>query len=199
MKKTLLCSALLAALMCVSGGAQAALVSQGNGVVLDNVNNLLWYADGGQRNFASATSWAAGLTTGGLLAGSWGLSNDIQFSQLAAAAGYVASDNQTKQYAAGYLNYLGINGQTFGFWSTATRYGLQGTNNSGIYPYGESTIFEVSIGQGGTYVDNSNVYSLAVAQYSAPSAVPIPAAAWLMASGLGALGVSARKRKARQA
>ena len=31
----------------------------------------------------------------------------------------------------------------------------------------------------------------------APSAVPVPAAAWLMASGLGALGVAARKRRAK--
>lgn len=51
------------------------------------------------------------------------------------------------------------------------------------------------------YNPNAEIGSLAVAQYSAsaPSAVPIPAAAWLMASGLGALGVAARKRKAQQA
>jgi hypothetical protein len=42
---------------------------------------------------------------------------------------------------------------------------------------------------------------IAVTTYSAPapSAVPIPAAAWLMASGLGALGVAARKRRAKAA
>ncbi len=201
MKKTLLCSALLAALMSVAGGAQAALVSQGTGLVYDNVNNLLWFTDGTNRDFDSATSWAAGLTTGGLSAGSWGLSNNIKFSQLAAAAGYVAGDSSTQQAAATNLDNLGINGQMFGFWSTETGYGLQGNNNSGVYPYYDGfTMYVISIGQSFSWA-GASLGSLAVASYTAPapSAVPIPAAAWLMASGLGAFGAAARKRKAQQA
>jgi len=48
---------------------------------------------------------------------------------------------------------------------------------------------------------DTGVGSLAVAAYTAPapSAVPIPAAAWLMASGLGVFGAAARKRKAQAA
>jgi len=38
-----------------------------------------------------------------------------------------------------------------------------------------------------------------VANVAGPSAVPIPAAAWLMASGLGVFGAAARKRKAQAA
>ena len=188
--------------MSVSGGAQAALVSQGTGLVYDNVNNLLWYTDGVNRDFNSATSWAGGLTTEGLSAGSWGLSNNIQFGLLAAAAGYVAGDYSTQQTAATNLDNLGINGQMFGFWSTETgEEGLRGVNNSGFYPYyGGSFSYEISIGQSFSWAGDTKG-SLAVASYTAPaqSAVPIPAAAWLMASGLGALGVAARKRKAQQA
>jgi hypothetical protein len=43
----------------------------------------------------------------------------------------------------------------------------------------------------------SGAYALAVrnGDVLAPSAVPIPAAAWLMVSGIGALGAAARRRK----
>ncbi len=209
MKKTLLCSALLAALMSVAGGAQAALVSQGTGLVYDNVNNLLWFTDSTDRSFAGATSWAAGLTTGSLSAGSWSLSSFSQFGLLTAAAGYVAGDYSTQQTAATNLDNLGINGRMFGFWSTDTMNGWadgQGTVNSGVYydeSYGETTYQIMTSGSFRNRDPNVSPPkgSLAVASYTAPapSAVPIPAAAWLMASGLGALGVAARKRKAQQA
>ena len=182
MKKTLLCSTLLAALMSVSGGAQAALVSQGGGVVLDNVNNLLWFTDSTNRNWANATSWAAGLTTGSLSAGSWSLGTGAQYDLLAAAAGSVSNMN------------------TLGF--TAQSYFLSTTSSS---PWGSGPNIGSNNNTDGLrtyYVDYNpaaTIGSLAVTQYSAPSAVPIPAAAWLMASGLGVFGAAARKRRAKAA
>ncbi len=79
MKKTLLCSALLAALMCVSGGAQASLVGRdinGNAVaggdassvfLYDTMLNVTWLRDAnanGSMNWTQANTWAANLVVG---------------------------------------------------------------------------------------------------------------------------------------
>ena len=70
----------------------------------------------------------------------------------------------------------------------------------------QAWFFNTGPGSQGLYDTTGSLYALAVrpgdvlvTSSGTPSAVPIPAAAWLMASGLGALGVAARKRRAKAA
>ena len=180
MKITLLRAAALAALLPLACGANAALVSQGGYVVLDNVNNLLWFSDRPPitRLWADDVTWAAALTVGSLPAGSWSLASEAQWNLLAAAAGGSA---QT-------LFDLGISGQYF----------LSNRSGSDALVVISSTA--LAAGNQIQTVGYRNITydygSLAVAAYPSPAAVPVPAAAWLMLSGLGALGAAAKRRKA---
>ncbi len=173
----------------LSAGAQASLISKGNGVVLDDVNNLLWFTDNQNRDWNGATAWSAGLT-----AGSWGLASREQFNLLADAAG---SSNSEKNAT---LNTLDI---------ASNYFFLKDTRLSEVYDYdtfeitGYETWAYLGVNQNyftGYRYDSEPTYnssgSLAVAQYSA---VPIPAAAWLMASGLGLFGAAAHKRRVQAA
>ena len=180
MKKTILRLAALAALLPLACGAKAALVSQGGYVVLDNVNNLLWFSDRPPitRLWADDVTWAAALTVGSLPAGSWSLASEAQWNSLAAAAGGSA---QT-------LLDLGISGQYF----------LSNRSGSDALVVISSTA--LAAGNQIQTVGYRNITfdygSLAVAAYPGPTAVPIPATAWLLLTGLGALGVAAKRREA---
>jgi MYXO-CTERM domain-containing protein len=75
--RTWAAAAAMAAMVALSGTAQAGLVLQSNGVeVLDTDTNLLWLYDwslSGRKNWGDAKLWAAGLTVGGATAGDWRL------------------------------------------------------------------------------------------------------------------------------
>jgi hypothetical protein len=180
MKKTILRLAALAALLPLACGAKAALVSQGGYVVLDNVNNLLWFSDRPPitRLWADDVTWAGALTVGSLPAGSWSLASESQWNLLAAAAGGSA---QT-------LLDLGISGQYF----------LSNRSGSDALVVISSTALAAgdqiqTVGYRNITLDYG---SLAVAAYPGPTAVPIPATAWLLLTGLGVLGAAAKRREA---
>jgi len=240
MKKTLLCSALLAALMSVAGGAQAALMGRdinGNAVagddassvfLYDTVLNVTWlrdansaqtsgYASYGRMSWATATDWVANLTVGSysdwrlptmIDTGSSGCNyanggTDCGYNVQTASGGTVYSEMASLWYdtlgnTAGSLTNSGDfqNLQSYYYW-----FGLQ-------YAPSPSYSWVFNATDGLQYVGaNTELNALAVrsgdvsgtSSPATPSAVPIPAAAWLMASGLGALGVAARKRRAKAA
>jgi opacity protein-like surface antigen len=196
MKNPLLCSALLAALMSVAGGAQAVLVSQGDGVFLDDVNNLLWYSDGTKRNFNSATSWAAGLTTGGLSAGSWSITTRDQFGLLAAAAGSTTSERNTTLDGFGVpYNSWTVDVQAVASQELNERYGRPGQPEYINRPQSNYIVINANfnVGNDGSSSIPNSLGSLAVASYASPA--PEPETYALMLAGLAAVGFAARRRQ----
>ena len=199
MKNPLLCSALLAALMSVAGGAQAVLVSQGGGVFLDDVNNLLWYTDGTNRDFNSATSWAAGLTTGGLSAGSWSITTRDQFGLLAAAAGSTASERNTTLDGFGVPYYSWtVDVQAVASRQLNPEYEMEpGAPEYIDRPQSNYGVINANFNVGNDgYAEVAGSYgSLAVASYASPAPVPEPETYALMLAGLAAVGFAAKRRQ----
>ena len=75
--------AVAAAALCLAGSAQAALVTLGDGSVLDTETRLVWLEDWGLRSFqswATQTSWAENLTVAG--SSDWHLPTIEQYATL---------------------------------------------------------------------------------------------------------------------
>ncbi len=228
MKKTILSSALLAVLMCVSGGAQASLVGRdinGNAVagndaisvfLYDTVLDVTWLRNtnaNGLMNWSQANTWATNLVMGAY--DGWRLPTIQPINGTSFNYNFTNDGTSDKGYGAigvgwgtasemGHLFYVtlgnipGSLSNTGDFQNLEVRnywYGSADASDTG-YAWG----FNTGYGTQDYGTTSQDLYALAVRSGDvAPSAVPVPAAAWLMASGLGALGVAARKRRAKAA
>ncbi len=170
--------ALAAALVGVSGAAQAGLVLQSNGVeVLDTDTNLLWLYDwnsSGVKNWGNAKLWAAGLTVGGATAGDWRLPEIGEYADLWTDVGSSLSGLQSK--------FTGVKSNVY--WS-GTEYA----------PNPNSAWFFGTVG-GDQYFNGKSgaLYAVAVRPGDVAAPVPEPETLALVLLALGATVVARRRR-----
>jgi len=168
-----------------------------------------------QKQANDVVTWSiqggAASNTGGL-----GLARYITTTALDASAGTSVLNSQLKNSFWGSLNGLQsadnalIPGTTAGDGGSATNSGYFATNAHNWYGYGPET--QVALGSAANFYEytmssgtNGN-YALVLTlgsetlsangDLTAPAPVPVPAAIWMLFSGLGSMGVLARRKKA---
>jgi hypothetical protein len=170
--------------LCLVSAARASFVALDADQVLDTSTSLVWL-----KNWNTIgpgpwqSNWASELTTGGVAAGSWASPNLEQYFDLWQNVGGSYSGMVSK-----FTNVMDL------YW---TNIFYIDPLNGYLQPY----FFDARHGQldtNRTVGPSANLYQTAVrsATYSDLNPVPLPAAAWLMLSGIGALGAAARQRKA---
>ena len=205
MKKKPLILALLAGLA-LSGAANAALQTRlGGQAVYDTDLNITWLANAdanGPMNWSQANAWAAGLTVGGF--GGWRLPTTLQpDATCSSQSGGASLGSNCTGSEMGHLFYNelgGVAGQSITVTHNAN-YGLFQNVQPAFYwsgtQYDPSNAWFFSFGGGIQYsygTKSSSLYALAVRPGDV-GAVPVPAAAWLLGSGLlGLIGVARRQR-----
>jgi hypothetical protein len=209
MKKQQILAAVCAGLISLGlvGSADAALVSRLGGLAYyDDNADLTWLADANANSYMAwgdANTWAAALDVGGV--GGWRLPDTLQPDASCSfqSGGISMSLNCTGSEMGNlFYNVLGGVAETSITTTHNTNYDLFSNVQSSYYwsatEYAPITdnawAFSMDFGSQNYRYKTDNGYAWAV-QSGDVSAVPVPAAVWLFASGLmGLAGFARRKR-----
>lgn len=164
--------ALATALVALTSAAQAALVSQGNGTVLDNTTHLIWLQDwnaNGLQSWGNQKAWAEGLSFAG--SSDWVLPSISDYATLFAEVGSLPGVSQ-------FTNVMPAN-----YWSSTEI--VAGSSARNINPF-----------NGNQHNDSEDFVFAAVAVRSADVAATVPAPQTLALAllALGAALVAGRRR-----
>ena len=154
-----------ACLMALSGTAPAALVSQGNGTVLDTTTNLIWLQDwnvNGRIDWVTQKAWAEGLSFAG--SSEWVLPSVSDFHTLYREVGNLGEVN------------VFINVKFDYYWTSWSQIIYRPVDNQEDNQYAPGRTYGVAVRPGDVV------------------AVPEPETYALVLAGLGALGLIRRRR-----
>ncbi len=173
--KTLKTWVAAAAIVALTGAAQAALVLQGNGTVLDTNTNLIWLQDwevNGQQTWATQKAWAETTLDGFAGSNDWRLPSIAEYTNLFTAYGNLMSNT---------LPFVDV--QNDFYWS--------GTE---VTPGNLAWFFFPGNGfQNASYVELNWFVAVAVRPGDVPAPVPEPQTLALVLLALGLTAVVRRK------
>jgi hypothetical protein len=167
--------AVAATMVALTGAAQAALVAQGNGTVLDTTTNLIWLQDWhsiGYGTWATQKAWAETTLDGFAGSNDWRLPEISEYVDLYNAYGDHVSASNTTPF---------INAQPANYWS--------GTE---VAPGVSAKWYRSDYGAQGVDGESSQYFTVAVRNAS----VPEPQTLALALLALGATVVARRRRPA---
>ena len=164
-----------AAIVVLTGAAQAVLMPQGNGTVLDTNTNLIWLQDwevNGQQNWAAQKAWAETTLDGFAGSNDWRLPGIAEYANLFTAYGNLTSNT---------LPFVDV--QPFPYWS-GTEFG-PGTHAWTFYP---------GLGDQPIASEGFRLFAVAVRPGDVTAPVPEPQTLALALLALGATVVARRRR-----